>query len=771
MGSGAGVLDRPTASRAGAPAPARRPAAPAPAARRPWRVWPGAAGLAAIAALVPAAGLWPARAALLALVLTVPGLLLLGALRVPVAATLRTPVYVVGASLAVVTASGLAVDLLGPPLGVAQPLRAVPLLVGLEAVGLVLLAASAWARPRPGRPGWRAAAVPVRRLWPLALPLAAAAGAALLTGGHGPGLAIGVVAAELVALAAAVVLAPRMSASQLGLVLYGVGLGLAWAYTMRGGSVYGFDITAEYQVMRSTGLAGLWETAHTDDAYGAMLSLTVLPASLHELTGISELVLLKAVYPALFALFPVAVFLVARRFLSPRYAVAAGAFIVVQSYFFQQIPAIARQEIALLAFAIAVAAAVDRRLPRGPRMALAATMGLLLVVSHYTTTYLAIAILACAVVLQLAVSTFRPAPRVSGAVVAALLVTAAGAALWYGPVTGSSSNLADFQERVAARGLQPLPNREPGQGILQSYLQGNTTSAVGAAEYQELAAEDYAKNRPFVIPLPAAEQPRYDLRDSRPAAGQAAAPRVAGALDGAELVIQQAANALAALGALVLALRRRTPPFLRTVALLGLGTLAVLAAIRLSGTAANAYNQERAFLQALVPLAVGLAWIAQAGAGRLGRLRPLAGAAVALVLATILVNTSGLAGATVGTGAGGNLAAEGEDHERFLITEPELAGAAWFGAQVPDDAVVYADRYGQLRLFAAVGQPPRLMLDVTPRTLDQHAWVYASRTNVVDGRARSQNSGRSAVYAFPARFLGDHYDRVYDNGESRVHRR
>ena len=180
---GAGLVDRPLppapagagGSRAAAPARPR----PRDHARRPWRVWPGLLGLGAIAALAPLNGHWPAQAALLALLLVVPGTLLLRAIRVPVGAIVATPVYAVGASLVVVMATGLGVSLLGPPLGVAEPLRPVPLLIGIEAVGAVLLALCAAAGAERGAHRMARHGHPGARLWPLALPLGAAAGAAM----------------------------------------------------------------------------------------------------------------------------------------------------------------------------------------------------------------------------------------------------------------------------------------------------------------------------------------------------------------------------------------------------------------------------------------------------------------------------------------------------------------------------------------------------------------------------------------------------------------
>jgi hypothetical protein len=61
-----------------------------------------------------------------------------------------------------------------------------------------------------------------------------------------------------------------------------------------------------------------------------------------------------------------------------------------------------------------------------------------------------------------------------------------------------------------------------------------------------------------------------------------------------------------------------------------------------------------------------------------------------------------------------------------------------------------------------------LILDVTPETLNQHAWVYASRTNVTDGRAIGLFNNHLATYVFPSSFLENYYDRVYTDGSSEV---
>jgi hypothetical protein len=176
-------------------------------------------------------------------------------------------------------------------------------------------------------------------------------------------------------------------------------------------------------------------------------------------------------------------------------------------------------------------------------------------------------------------------------------------------------------------------------------------------------------------------------------------------------------------------------------------------------------------VQALIPLAVALAWLVQRAARATRRLGPVVDVGVALALGVVLLNTSGLAGAALGRPAT-NLGSSGEDYERYYTTRPELAAADWLRTSRPvRSGVLYADRYGQLRLISQRVPTTGLLLDVTPGTLDRDAWIYASRVNVVDGRARGFVGSRYATYRFPSRFVEDHWNTVYANGTSEVFNR
>ncbi|HLH59853.1 MAG TPA: hypothetical protein VKV33_11965 [Streptosporangiaceae bacterium] len=725
--------------------------------------------LALVAVLVALHRWWGAELVLFPLLLILPGVLVLRALRVPGAVVASFPVYVPAASLGVLILSSLAVDALAPLVGVGQPLRTVPLLIGVELACGVLLAVSLRAPESTAIP-WRGLDWRPRQWWPLLIPLVAGAGALRLNGGHGNAVALLAACACVVAVVWGIVLAPRLGNASLMILLYAVSLAVMWAYSLRGDVVYGFDISTEYYALHHTVVAGVWHFSHPGDAYGALPAVTLVPAELHFLSGVSDLMVLKLLYPAVTALFPVAIFGLGLRIVERRWAFVAASFIIVQSTFGQELPAVARQEIAMVFFIAMLGAVFDTGLARNSRWTLSAVFGAGMVLGHYSTTYFAIGMLVMLVVLQWVVSWFRDIPRVMGAFVVALLVTTAGAVIWYGPVTRSAANVSQFISLTTSHGLNLLPSQASGQNLISSYLSGNTDSAMSASQYQQQVAQEYASQKKFVTPLPDAGAPKYALRNSAAPEPPVHLRPVQSLLGLIETVAGQLAELLGAIGAIILALRRKTPAVARQLALLSAGTLLALGAIRLSGTIASAYNQQRAFVQAFAILGITMSWTLQGLAGRSRRRHWLVTTAAAAALAIIFIQMSGLTGAILGGGTATNLANSGEDEERYDTTAPEIASAQWLGQHFRPGQLVYADRYGELRLNAETPISRGLLNDITPQTLDRGAWVYASRANIVDGRARQLFDNHTVTYVFPLSFLDANFNVVYANGSSEVFR-
>lgn len=728
-----------------------------------------AAALAMIAVLVPLNRWWAAQVLLVPLLLIAPGVILLRALRIPGQVVSSFPVYVPCASIVVLFGTGLAVDIVGPLVGVTAPLRTGPLLVGLEVTCLALLAVSINAPPDVAIQ-WRSLPQPGRLAWPLVLPLIAAAGALRLNNGHGDGVAIIAICALVALLVAALLFSSRLDETLLEAVLYAAGLAMVWSDSLRGDPLYGFDIATEYQRLQQTVLTGIWHPAHPNDAYGAMLSVTVMPAELHALSGLSGLLVFKVVYPVIYALFPVAIFDIARRVLSRGWAFVAAAFTLGQ-YAFAELAGFARQEIALVFFAALIAAMLENWMRRSSQWALVALLGVATALSHYSTTYVAITVIGLTLPLQFAASWLREIPRITGAVAVAFIATFAGAVIWYGPVTHSDSHVLEVAQTVEAQGLDLLPNRAAGGGVIAAYLQGNSRTTIQAVQYAKQIHAYYQINRPYIQPLPDASLSRYTLRNSSVPEPPVKWHFAYDALSLCLLLIEQLANVLAALGALFMVLRRRASVLARQIGLMALATTLLLTVLRFSGTLAVAYGQERAQLQGLVLIAIALSWAMEGVAGMRKAWQAGVLALAAVGLAVIFVNTSYLSGAVLGGETSVNLANSGPSFEYFYTTAPEVASAEWLGREVQPGQLVYADEYGQVPLVMVTGMQRGLFTDLTPLTINQHAWVYASQTNVIDGRAFALYGEHIATYVFPTDFLNANFDLVYTDGSSEVFHR
>lgn len=724
-----------------------------------------AAGLALLAVLTPLNSSWAVQLLIVPVLFIVPGTILLRVLRVPGKTIAGNPVYLPAASILVLLFSGLAIDLIGPRVGIAAPLRVAPVLITLEVVCVTLLACSLSAPPETEIP-WSLPSRPVRMAWPLLIPLLSAAGALRLNSGHSALVADIAIVAVLIAPIAIFLFAAWFDDGLLVLGIFAIGLAMMWSFSLRGNLVYGFDISNEYYSLEQTVTSGIWHVNHANDAYGAMLSLTVLPAELHAVSGIPALLIFKVVYPVIGALFPVAVFNLARRLLGGRWAFMASLLVVMQQTFFQQMPALARQEVGTLLFAVLVPAVLDASQSRRTQWTFVCLLSMGVVVSHYSTAYLAIALFGIAIVLQWAASWFRNVPRITGAMLLACVISIAGTGVWYGTLTHSSSNLSQFVQTAKGQGVNLLPNQ--GANPLATYLQGESEQELTPTQYQNYTRSSFSQDDKFITPLPDASEPRYALK---PAASQdppVTSQSGASALNLADLLIQQLLNLLAGITALVLALQRKAPVIVRQIGLLGLAGMVILTLARVSGTIAQEYNPQRAFLQMLIILAISICWVFQRIGRRWKRTRSAILAIGALSFGLSFVGTSGISGVVLGGGTAANLANTGGDYQEFVKTTPDIAAASWVNQSAPPGQLIYADNYAELLLNTVAGNRPGVFDAIAPETLDQHAWVYATTTNLADNIVRALSGNNSAAYAFPQGFLTSNFNLVYTNGSSEV---
>lgn len=679
-------------------------------------------------------------------------------------------------SIAVAAGASVLIQLYSLLIGVAKPFdsQATGLGTVLIVVTLICTAQRDGASPAgpvfPHAPSWL--------LVGLLPPLVTVAGVGWLDNGRGPGLLLlGFGVAGISALCLF-----RSSYRDAGSVLlvYTTSLSILWSFTLRTPYLYGYDVNQEYNTYVNTLENGYWQPI-SGDAYNAMLSLTAMPAIWTDVSGLDGLTLFKFVYPAIFAVFPVVVLMLVRQFSGLAAAAVAVVLLTWNPAGLWQVSGVARQEVALVCFAVLMYLLVSRSRFGRPGLVLMFVLGTTCVLTHYTTSYITIALLLSAGILD-RLARFIP-PRAERSAdrsragrtpipLSLPIVLLVIAVVWIMGVNGATQNVS-----MAAKATAATAGLDQRGGLIETWLDGNTIHKVPV---QKLFAtgQDESTRRPWLQPYPAgvqAEFPVVELPEGSPP-GVAQPWKSVGEL--AFTLVRQVSLALILLGAgLMLVTRwRPRPSFSKHIsaeaaqlAELVVAACAIAAVMRVNTALSLAYNSERLLTQLSiilgVPFACALMFLMSWARRRVARMSVYAGV-IGVGLAAS-VDATGTRGLLFGNDAG-NLQNESEYFQRYSIEDVDVAAADWIGERFVSSNQLYTDKYGALLFLGKPQFSDGLLNTVIPSLLDQRGYVLGTSENVVNGRARSQLYISYAVYEFPTEFLDKYKARVYTNGSAIV---
>jgi len=308
-------------------------------------------------------------------------------------------------SIGLLMVSGLFANSVGPHLSIGSPLGGAG---SITIVDLAVLGLGIWAWPRhpewyrissrgPAGPGGGAVAGGA-----VAVALAVF-GAVRLNNGAGAGVTLVALGVVLLTFAGLMLGRHQIEPGAVVATIYLLSAAILLMTSLRGWYTTGHDIQREFQVFQLTDLFGRWDMARYQDGYNACLSITILPTILGQWTRVAHPYVFKVFFQLLFALCPVMVYLLARRFVSGGMAILATMYFVAFPTFLQDMPFLNRQEIAFLFLAAGLLCLFnpDVELARRKRWFCVLAVGM--VTSHYSTTYVTVAVLLTAIGLRIGI--------------------------------------------------------------------------------------------------------------------------------------------------------------------------------------------------------------------------------------------------------------------------------------------------------------------------------------------------------------------------------
>lgn len=688
--------------------------------------------------------------------------------------------YSVGMSIGLLLVMSLAVDSAGALLGVEEPLRRPALLAGLGLLigSLALLAhrraptaGVSVALPIDGRRDRRQARKGgVMVLVGVCLPFAALAAASAADLGYSwPAIAVlGGVTAAAVLLCSLTTLPDWVYAAVLG----GVALAVVYLFSQRGDYLNGSDILSEYRVYQLTvdGLDWVPSVAY-QNAYNACLSITLLPVTLQQLTGLDGLQLFRSVLPAVAALIAPATFVLARRYVSRRLATLAALLAISYSSFVFSLPMHVRQAVALGLFALLVLALTDPRLGRHDRFVVGSLLGIGVALSHYSSAYVAVVVLGLSTGFVLWRQRRRPAGSTGtplGGAWPVVLGLAVLTALWFGPVTGASSGLVEF----AAESLDAVPaaysTGDPSLNPLGALFPWSTSvtdselllrAEVEAAEL----AEQRSGTRPNFAGLGVSE---FEPSPTSPIVGA-----IGTVMSMAALAISYGVRIAVVLGVVTLVCRKRPSPRNQDLRALTVACAVVLVAAFAVPLVSVSYSVERLYQQLLAVLAVPAVIGLWAGL-RLVTRRHADWLAATVVIAYLAFGT-GLLPFLAGTSESRFLQFHnrGVVYEQAFTQDGDVDAARWLADNYDGSVPIRTDNFGWAKLQAwgplwAAQRSDVLATDY----IGQDDYVFLTAANMQTGRAYVQVDGKIIGYELPLDSLLQGRSLLYSSGAARVYR-
>src|SRR3989339_192772 len=309
--------------------------------------------------------------------ITVPGIVLMLCFKIRNIDFWEYLVYTVGLSISFIMFAGLIVNWTLPWLNITdKPLSLFPILICFN-IFLIILGIIAYKINKDFKP--RDFTLPkfdtLNNIFftiPMFFPVLSILGAFLLNN-HGPNILtmimLGGIAVYVLLLT---IFRKRWDKNIWPWAIWMIGLSILLSWWLRSWYVSGVDSNLEFLVFQLTKNNSFWSINNYRNAYNAMLSLTILPTILSNLSNTENHFVFKLLFQFLFSLVPLIMFF------------------IIQPYF---IAIQIRQAIAFVFFSLLFLIYLEKDLSLPTHKLFFVIFGISMIVSHYSTSYIALVLL------------------------------------------------------------------------------------------------------------------------------------------------------------------------------------------------------------------------------------------------------------------------------------------------------------------------------------------------------------------------------------------
>ncbi len=329
--------------------------------------------------------------------ITIPGLLIMLVLKIRELGFWEYLVYVVGLSISFIMFGGLAINWILPWLNITdKPLATFSILICFN-IFLVGFWVVAWIRNKNLKPlkiNFPKLDLTNRIFFivPMLFPILSILGAFLLNN-HGTNILtmilLGAIAVYILLL---VIFSDKLNPNIYPWAILMISLALLLSFSMRSWYVTGWDLKQEQYVFRLASENHIWSMNLYNNAYNACLSLSILPSIMNFFIKVNNQFIFKLFFQIIFIFHSLTIFLILKKYVKSILAFTASFLYFGTVYYNYSFPILARQEIAFIFFGLMLLVLFTKGVNSTLKKALFLIFGASMIVSHYSTSYIALAI-------------------------------------------------------------------------------------------------------------------------------------------------------------------------------------------------------------------------------------------------------------------------------------------------------------------------------------------------------------------------------------------
>ncbi|HVZ10878.1 MAG TPA: DUF2206 domain-containing protein [Candidatus Paceibacterota bacterium] len=571
----------------------------------------------------------------------------------------------------------------------------------------------------------------------------------------------------------------NISTSRWASSIYFISLALLFMTSMRGWHITGYDIHQEFEVFQLTKNAMYWSMAHFQDPYNACLSITILPTIASQFIRIGDEYIYKFLFQVIFALMPVVVYFLFEYLSEKKFAFLGTLFFIGQVSFFQGMPSLIRQEFAMLLFGIIILSLFNQSLIKTNRFAILSFLGIGMVLSHYSTSYIAILIFGLAYLLNKIsfwVTRWSRIKKLVPDVVFSstisfffIIFLVCSVLVWNTFITHTSNNFTNFIDQSSSN-VSKIFTSDIITGAIDQTLYANSAS-VDLPTYITQATEYFKKKEPSLryyndqeISVQVISSAVF--KQIPPLLGVKVKSFILLTFKYTKITLN---NIFVVAGVLLLVYGWYRGKFkLSEFIWLSFSGFILLALFLLIPQALDQYNLERLYFQLLI------FWGICGVYGGFSLIKTIKSKRASMFILACLyciqfLFYSGFVFNITGGFPSIGLNNYGEDYDKFYTSTPEVAASLWFKNIYDNNSLIFTSNpgYHQLTAFSFISKG-KIITETLPSIISKDSYVYLSYLNTLSGKGMYDNNGSEYAYTYPSKFLEANKNKIYDNKTAQI---